>query len=52
MEGPGPMRPAAATDLLARLDAERRHDLVVLRGRALTAAAARSETFTGRYGRT
>ncbi|HEY7880343.1 MAG TPA: glycosyltransferase family 1 protein, partial [Streptosporangiaceae bacterium] len=48
MEGPGPMRPAAATDLLARLDAERRHDLVVLRGRALTAAAARSEAFTGR----
>src|SRR4029077_13971936 len=48
MEGPGPMRPAAATDLLARLDAERRHDLGVLRGRALTAAAARGEGFTGR----
>jgi glycosyltransferase involved in cell wall biosynthesis len=47
-QGPGPMRPAAATDLLARLDAERQHDLVVLRGRALTAAAARSEAFTGR----
>ena len=46
--GPGSLRPAAATELLARLDAERRHDLVVLRGRALTAAAARSEAFTGR----
>ena len=48
VEGPGSLRPAAATELLARLDAERRHDLVVLRGRALTAAAARSEAFTGR----
>ena len=46
--GPGSLRPAAATELLARLDAERRHDLVVLRGRALTAAAARGEAFTGR----
>ena len=46
--GPGSLRPAAATELLARLDAERRHDLVVLRGRALTAAAARSEAFNGR----
>ena len=42
------MRPAAAVALLAGLDAEQRHDLVVLRGRALTAAAARSEVFTGR----
>ena len=48
VEGPGSLRPAAATELLARLDAERRHDLVVLRGRALTAAAARSKAFTGR----
>ena len=48
VEGPGSLRPAAATELLARLDAEQRHDLVVLRGRALTAAAARSEAFTGR----
>jgi glycosyltransferase involved in cell wall biosynthesis len=47
LEGSGSLRPAAATELLARLDAER-HDLVVLRGRALTAAAARSEAFTGR----
>ena len=48
LEGSGSLRPAAATELLARLDAEQRHDLVVLRGRALTAAAARSEAFTGR----
>jgi glycosyltransferase involved in cell wall biosynthesis len=48
VEGAGSLRPAAATELLARLDAEQRHDLVVLRGRALTAAAARSEAFTGR----
>ena len=48
LEGSGSLRPAAATELLARLDAERRHDLVVLRGRALTAAAARSEAFNGR----
>ena len=46
--GPGSLRPAAAAELLARLDAERRHDLVVLRGRTLTAAAARSEAFNGR----
>ena len=48
LQGQGPMRPAAAVALLAGLDAEQRHDLVVLRGRALTAAAARSEVFTGR----
>jgi len=48
VEGSGSLRPSAATELLARLDAEQRHDLVVLRGRALTAAAARSEAFTGR----
>src|SRR4029079_3131986 len=47
-EGSGSLRPSAATELLARLDAEQRHHLVVLRGRALTAAAARSEAFTGR----
>ena len=46
--GPDSLRPAAATELLATLDAERPHDLVVLRGRALTAAAAKSEAFTGR----
>ena len=32
VKGPGPMRPATAIELLARLDAEQRHDLVVLRG--------------------
>jgi hypothetical protein len=48
LEGSGPLRPAAATELLARLDTEQRHDVVVLRGRALTTAAARSEAFTGR----
>jgi glycosyltransferase involved in cell wall biosynthesis len=48
LEGQGPLRPAAAIELLARLDTEQRHDLVMLRGRAVTAAAARSEAFTGR----
>ena len=48
VEGPGPLRPAAATELLARLDADQRHDLVVLRGRAVTSAVARSEAFAGR----
>jgi hypothetical protein len=47
-EGPGPVRPAAAPGLLARLDADQRHDLVVLRGRAVTSAVARSEAFGGR----
>jgi glycosyltransferase involved in cell wall biosynthesis len=42
------LRPAAATELLTRLDAEQRHDLVVLRGRALTTAVARSEVFARR----
>jgi len=48
LEDQGPMRPATAVELLARLDAGQWHDLVVLRGRAVTAAAARSEAFTGR----
>ena len=48
LEGPGPVPAAAAPDLLARLDAEAPHDLVVLRGRAVTAAAAKSGAFTGR----
>ena len=48
VEGPGPLRAAAASALLARLDAEQPHDLVVLRGRALTAAVARDEAFAGR----
>ena len=48
VEGPGPIRSAAAPELLARLDAEAPHDLVVLRGRAVTAAAAKSGLFAGR----
>ncbi len=48
IEGPGPVRAAAAPALLARLDAELPHDLVVLRGRAVTSAAAKSEAFAGR----
>ncbi len=48
LEGPGPLSAAAAPDLLARLDAETPYDLVVMRGRAVTAAAAKSGTFTGR----
>ena len=48
VEGPGPVRAAEAPGLLAGLDAEAPHDLVVLRGRAVTAATARSGVFTGR----
>ena len=50
LEGIGvPVRTAAAApELLARLDAEAPHDLVVLRGRAVTAAAAKSGAFAGR----
>jgi glycosyltransferase involved in cell wall biosynthesis len=48
IEGPGPIRSTAAPELLARLDAEAPHDLVVLRGRVVTAAAAKSGLFTGR----
>jgi glycosyltransferase involved in cell wall biosynthesis len=44
----GPVTAAAAPGLLARIDAEGRHDLVVLRGRAVTAAVATSEAFAGR----
>jgi len=47
-DGPGPLRAPAAARLLARLDAEEHFDLVVLRGRALTAAVARNEAFAGR----
>src|SRR6202011_2999979 len=43
-----PVPAAAAPELLARLDAEAPHDLVVLRGRAVTAAAAKNGAFTGR----
>ena len=45
---PSPVTAAAAPDLLARLDAEAPHDLVVLRGRAVTAATAKSGAFAGR----
>jgi glycosyltransferase involved in cell wall biosynthesis len=48
VEGPGPIRSAAAPELLGRLDAEAPHDLVVVRGRAVTAAAAKSGLFAGR----
>ena len=48
VEGQDPVRAAAAPELLARLDVEQPYDLVMLRGRAVTAAAARSEAFTGR----
>jgi glycosyltransferase involved in cell wall biosynthesis len=48
LAGPGPVPAAAAPDLLARLDAEHPYDLVVLRGRAVTAAAAKNGTFDGR----
>ena len=48
LEGSGPVRAAAAAGLLARLDAEQPHDLVVLRGRAVTSAVANSEVFAGR----
>ena len=47
-QGPGPVAAAAAPELLARLDAEAPHDLVVLRGRVVTAAAAKSGAFAGR----
>ena len=39
---------AQAVAVLAAVDAERRHDLVVLRGRALVSAAARDGAFDGR----
>jgi glycosyltransferase involved in cell wall biosynthesis len=45
---PGPVAVAVAPELLARLDAEAPYDLVVLRGRAVTAAVARSGAFAGR----
>ena len=48
VEEAGPVRAAAAAGLLARLDAEQPHDLVVLRGRAVTSAAATSGAFDGR----
>ena len=48
LDGSGPVRAAAAAGLLARLDAEQPHDLVVLRGRAVTSVVAKSEAFAGR----
>ena len=48
LEGPGPVRATAAAGLLARLDADQPHDLVVLRGRAVTTTVAKSEAFAGR----
>lgn len=42
------LRPLAAVELLTRLDTDRPHDVVVLRGRAVTLAAAKSEAFAGR----
>ena len=42
------LRPPAAVELLTRLDTDRPHDVVVLRGRAVTLAAAKSEAFAGR----
>ncbi len=48
LEGAGSLRPAAAVELLTRLDAAQPYDLVVLRGRAVTSAAARGEAFAGR----
>jgi glycosyltransferase involved in cell wall biosynthesis len=48
LDGHGRVPAAAVPELLARLDAEQRHDLVVLRGRAVTSAAAKCEAFAGR----
>ena len=48
LDGRGRVPAAAVPELLARLDAEQRYDLVVLRGRAVTSAAAKCETFAGR----
>ena len=45
---PGSVPVAAAADLLARLDAEQPYDLLVLRGRKVTAAVAKSGAFDGR----
>jgi glycosyltransferase involved in cell wall biosynthesis len=47
-DGTSSLRPAAAVGLLTRLDTEQPHDLVVLRGRAVTLTAAKSEAFAGR----
>jgi len=44
----GNVQVTAAADLLARLDGEEPYDLLVLRGRKVTAATARSKAFDGR----
>jgi len=44
----GPVTAPVAAGLLATLDADAPHDLVVLRGRAVTAALAKNEAFAGR----
>jgi glycosyltransferase involved in cell wall biosynthesis len=43
-----PVQVPAAADLIARLDAEQRYDLLVLRGRRVTAAVAKGGAFDGR----
>ncbi len=48
LDGPGPVPALTAPELLARVDAETAHDLVVLRGRRVTAATAKHGAFTGR----
>ena len=48
LDGTSSLRPPAAIELLTRLDTDQPYDLVVLRGRAVTLAAARSEAFAGR----
>jgi glycosyltransferase involved in cell wall biosynthesis len=48
LDGPGPVPVAAVPGLLARLDEEGPHDLVMLRGRAVTAATAKAGMFAGR----
>ena len=48
LDGTSSLRPPAAIELLTRLDTDRPYDLVVLRGRTVTLAAARSEAFAGR----
>ena len=48
LDGPASVPAAQAPALLARLDAEKPYDLLVLRGRKVTAAVARSTAFDGR----
>ncbi|HEX5295758.1 MAG TPA: glycosyltransferase family 1 protein [Streptosporangiaceae bacterium] len=48
LDGTSSLRPPAAVELLTQLDTDQPYELVVLRGRAVTLAAARSEAFAGR----